>query len=48
MNMVDMVDNIDMVDNMNKVDSMEIVRMQKTFGYLKLLVDSSGYGRKTG
>ena len=38
--MVDMVDKLDMVDDVNMVDRIDIVNMQKTFGYLKLLVDT--------
>ena len=37
--MGDMGDNMDMVDNVNIVDSIHMVNMQKTFGYLKLLVE---------
>ena len=39
--MVDIVDSMDMVVNVNMVDSIYIVSMQKMFGYLKLLVDTS-------
>ena len=39
--MKDMVDNMDMVVNMNMVDSIGMVILQKTHGYLKLLVDTS-------
>ena len=35
-----MVDNMDMVDNMNIVD-VGMVILQKNYGYLKLLVDTS-------
>ena len=44
--MVDMVDNMNMVENGNMVDSIEMVdsinmvNIQKSFGYLKLLVDT--------
>ena len=44
---VDMVDNVDMVNNMNMVDSIDIVNIQKTFGYLKLVVGISGLTRWT-
>ena len=44
-NILYMVGNMDMVDNVNMVDSM--VFMQKTFGYLKLLLDTSGWTRWT-
>ena len=43
---VDMVDNMNMVDKGNMVESIEMVdsidmmNMQKSFGYLKLLVDT--------
>ena len=40
--MVDMVDNMAMVDNVNIVDSIDMVTTQKTYGYLYLLVDTSG------
>ena len=43
--MVDMVDNMDMMDNMNTVYSIAMVNKQSTFGYLKLLVDTSGWTR---
>ena len=40
--MVKMVDNMDMVNNMNIVESIYKVNMQETFGWLKLLVETSG------
>ena len=36
--MVDMVDNILTKDNVNMVDMIDMVLMQKTFGYLYLLL----------
>ena len=51
--MVDMVDKMDIVDKMNvvdkvnMVDSIDIVNIQKTFGYLKLVVGISGLTRWT-
>ena len=40
--MVDMVVKKDIEDKVNMVDSIDIVNIQKTFGYLKLLVGISG------
>ena len=37
--MVDMLDNMALVDNVNSID---MVNTQKTYGYLYLLVDTSG------
>ena len=37
-----MVNNMDMVDSMNMVDNKGMLILQKTHGYLKLLVDTSG------
>ena len=45
--MVDLVDKKDMVVNENMVDSIYIVNIQKYFGHLKLLVDTSGWTRWT-
>ena len=45
--MVDMVDSMEMVDNINMVDSKHMVIMQKTCGYLKFLLDTSGWTRWT-
>ena len=39
LDIVEMLDNMDMVDNVNIVDSIYMVNMQKTFGYLNMLVD---------
>ena len=43
---IDMVDNMVLADNMKMVDSISMVNMQKTFGYLKLLVDR--WARRNG
>ena len=37
-----MVDSLGMVDNMNMVDSIDMVNVQKAFGYLKMLLVTSG------
>ena len=38
-----MLDKLDMVDNINNmVDSIDMVNMQKTFGFLTLLVNTYG------
>ena len=42
-----MVDNMDMTDEENMVDSIDMVNMQKTVGYLNLLVDTTGWKRST-
>ena len=42
MDMKDIVDNINIVDNKEKV----MVILQKTHGFLKLVVDTSGYTMK--
>ena len=44
---VDIVDNMVLVNNVNMVDSRGMVNMKKTFGYLKLPVDTSGWTRRT-
>ena len=36
------------LDNLNMEDRIDMVNMQKTFRYLKLLLDSSGWTRITG
>ena len=40
---VDMVDNMVLSDNVNMVDTLGMVNVYKTFGYLKWLVDTSGW-----
>ena len=37
-----MMDNVYMIDNTNIVDSLCMVNIQKIFGYLNLLLDTSG------
>ena len=44
---VEMVDNMVMVVNVNMVDGNYIVNMQKTFSFLKWLLDTSGRRRQT-
>ena len=44
---IDMVDKMKMVDNVDMLDSIDMVNIQKTFGYLKLQVDTSGWTRLT-
>ena len=44
-NMVDMMVNMDMVENLIMVDIIDMVNMHNTFGYLKLLGDTSGWRR---
>ena len=44
---VDIVDNMVLVNNVNMVDSRGMVNMQKTFGYLKLPVDTSEWTKMT-
>ena len=39
---VEMVDSMDMVENMDMVDRIDMGNKQKTFGYLKLIEDTSG------
>ena len=39
---MDIVDKVNVGDKVNMVDSIDIVNIQKTFGYLKLLVGISG------
>ena len=38
---MDMADNVNMMDRIDLVDSIDMVNMPKTFGYFKLLVDTS-------
>ena len=42
-NMVDMLDNVNMVE----MESIEMMHVQKTFCYLNLLLDNSGWTRLT-
>ena len=41
LDMLDMLDITDKMDNMDMVDCIDMVNMQKTFGFLTLLVDTS-------
>ena len=43
----DIVDNMVFLDNVNRVDITGIVNVQKTVGYLKLPVDTSGWKMRT-
>ena len=38
---------MDMVDNTDIADSIDMLNMEKTFGYLKMLDDTSGLARWT-
>ena len=38
---MDMADNVNMMDRIDLVDSIDMVNMPKTFGYFKLIVDTS-------
>ena len=44
---VGMVDYMVLADNVNMADSFSMVNKQRTFGYLKLLVDTSGLAQLT-
>ena len=44
--MVDMVDMVESID-MNMVDNIGMVNVQTNFGYLKLLVETVGWTRRT-
>ena len=44
---VNILENMHIADNVNMVDSKYRVNMQKTFGFLKLLVDTLGWTRYT-
>jgi hypothetical protein len=44
---VDFVCLVDIVEMVDMVDTIDMVIIQKTFGYLKLVVDTSGWSRRT-